>query len=401
MFSGVEIMMFVGFGYLMTFMKWYGISAVGFTMVVTAIGLQWVVLTESFFHQWMELANDAEWHVIDVNMYLLLDCLYAVSAVLITYGALIGKVSPLQIFVVTIIELLLHSVNYKVILGGLYVSDLGGTYIDHMFGAYFGLAVAYMLGKPKSEPSGGQTPDLFSLIGTLFLWVYWPSFVAGAAEPGSPQQQTAIVHTILALASSTVTAFIFSSLLNEKRQFRAVDIQNATLAGGVAVGTVANMAIQPVGAVAVGCVASIVSTYGFNVIQPKLEALGVHDTCGIHNLHAMPSIVGAICSIIACAITAGDDEKLQENSLWQTDNTKSADQWWRQLVGMFAVLAFAIITGLLTGFLLKFIGPAEGSVDDFEDGEWWEVADDFKPDNTKLEEAVSSGEVELSEPTSE
>jgi hypothetical protein len=35
MFIGVEIMMFVGFGYLMTFLKWYGLGAVGLTMMVT------------------------------------------------------------------------------------------------------------------------------------------------------------------------------------------------------------------------------------------------------------------------------------------------------------------------------------------------------------------------------
>ena len=39
MFIGVEIMMFVGFGYLMTFLKLYGISAVAFTALVVAMGL--------------------------------------------------------------------------------------------------------------------------------------------------------------------------------------------------------------------------------------------------------------------------------------------------------------------------------------------------------------------------
>jgi ammonium transporter Rh len=391
MFSGVEVMMFVGFGYLMTFMKWYGLSAVGFTMCITAIGLQWVVLTEGFFAQWMALADDEKWQYIDVTIYALLDCLYAVSAVLISFGALIGKVSPMQLFIVTIIELCLHSVNFKVILGGLYVADLGGTYIDHMFGAYFGLACAWVLGKPKSEPVGGQIPDLFSLVGTLFLWIYWPSFVAGADAPNSVSQQNAIVATILALASSTVTAFICSSWLNEKSQFRAVDIQNATLAGGVSIGCVANMRIYPVGALVVGIVAGAVSTYGFNKIQPMLENWGVHDTCGIHNLHAMPSIIGAVASII---VAAANDEKDQEIFSHGGD-AKPEEQWWRQLVGMIATFSFSIITGVITGYLCQMFGPSEGSTDDFLDGEWWEVADDYSAEVVKKEEAVAAGETEM------
>jgi len=39
-------MMFFGFGYLMTFLKRYGMGAVGFTMLLTVVGLQWGILTE-------------------------------------------------------------------------------------------------------------------------------------------------------------------------------------------------------------------------------------------------------------------------------------------------------------------------------------------------------------------
>ena len=349
-------------------------------MIITAIGLQWAVLTEGFFHQWMNL-DTADWHYVDVDIYALLDALYAISAVLITFGALIGKVSPLQLFVVTLIELALHSANFKVILGALYVSDLGGTYIDHMFGAYFGLAVAWMLGKPKAEPDVGHTADLFSLIGTTFLWVYWPSFVAGAAEPGSVQQHTAIVNTILALASSTVTAFFASSIMSTK--FRPVDIQNATLAGGVSIGCVANLSVTPSGAIAVGVVAALVSAYGFKHIQPKLEGWGIHDTCGIHNLHAMPSIVGALASVIVCAANKDTDAAIF--------GEYAASQWWRQLVGMLATTGFAIITGLVTGAICNKMSGKDSNVADYQDNEWWEVAEDYAGAAKKDDDAALPG----------
>ena len=67
LFIGVVIMMLVGFGYLMTFMKYYGLGAVGFCLIVTAIGLQWGLLIEAFFTQvW---ANDWTAVIISVMKY--------------------------------------------------------------------------------------------------------------------------------------------------------------------------------------------------------------------------------------------------------------------------------------------------------------------------------------------
>jgi ammonium transporter Rh len=370
MFIGVEIMMFIGFGYLMTFMKWHGLTAVGFTMVVTAIGLQWAVLTEAFFDQWYNVYPN--WHQIDVNIYSLLNSLYAVSAVLITFGALIGKITPIQLLVVTIIELALHSMNYIVILGGMSVADMGGTYADHMFGAYFGLAVAWVLGKPGSEPDMGAVPDIFSLIGTLFLWVYWPSFVAGAAGADGAQQQRAIVNTILSLSSGTITAFFTSSFFNNDGRFRPVDVQNATLAGGVAIGAVANLSISPAASIFIGVVASLVSTVGYYFIQPWMEnTLCIHDTCGIHNLHAMPSVVGGFASVFIAL-----SNKKVDKGIYGSDY--ASQQWWRQLSGMLIVMLFAIVTGIITGYICKMVGPDEDKpMRKFHDDEYWEVADDY------------------------
>lgn len=43
--------------------------------------------------------NLNDWALVNVSIYSLLNALYAVSAVLITFGAVIGKVSPLQLVV--------------------------------------------------------------------------------------------------------------------------------------------------------------------------------------------------------------------------------------------------------------------------------------------------------------
>ena len=47
----------------------------------------------------------------------------------------------------------------------------------------------------------------------------------------------------------------------------AVDFQNATLSGGVAVGAIADLMIQPGGAFIAGTLSGVVSSLGYRVIQ--------------------------------------------------------------------------------------------------------------------------------------
>lgn len=92
----------------------------------------------------------------------------------------------------------------------------------HLFGAYFGLAVSRMLYSEamvgNKKQGSGYTSDLFSMIGTVFLWMFWPSFNGAAAAVGEPQHR-AVLNTYFSLCASVVASFAVSSLLNEHNKF--------------------------------------------------------------------------------------------------------------------------------------------------------------------------------------
>jgi len=45
-----QVMIFIGFGFLMTFLRKYGYSATGFTLFMAALVVQWAVLMKGFLH---------------------------------------------------------------------------------------------------------------------------------------------------------------------------------------------------------------------------------------------------------------------------------------------------------------------------------------------------------------
>ncbi len=66
-------------------------------------------------------------------------------------------------------------------------------------------------------------------------------------------------------------------------------IQNATLAGGVAIGSAANLKLVPGFTLGAGMLAGCISTMGYVYLSPRLErAIRLSDVCGVHNLHGMP-----------------------------------------------------------------------------------------------------------------
>jgi ammonium transporter Rh len=65
-------------------------------------------------------------------------------------------------------------------------------------------------------------------------------------------------------------------------------------------GSSASLRLSPGGAVAVGLFAGLLSTTGFGWLAPLLESkVGLGDTCGVHNLHGMPGLLGGFVAGLA------------------------------------------------------------------------------------------------------
>jgi ammonium transporter Rh len=65
-----------------------------------------------------------------------------------------------------------------------------------------GLAVSFVLARyPKAHKnnSSNKTSDMFAMIGTIFLWMYWPSFNGALATQS--QQHRVIINTLLSLSA--------------------------------------------------------------------------------------------------------------------------------------------------------------------------------------------------------
>jgi len=81
---------------------------------------------------------------------------------------------------------------------------------------------------------------------------------------------------------------------------------NATLAGGVAIGSAADIIVAPWAAMFIGLCGGVLSAVGFQKIGPFLcDNINLQDTCGVNSLHGMPGIFGAIVSAVALAFISG------------------------------------------------------------------------------------------------
>lgn len=84
-------MIFVGFGFLMTFLKKYAYSATGFNLLLGALFVQFAMIMRGLFE-----LEDGHFNL---NLETMIGADIAVATVLISMGALLGRTTAIQLMV--------------------------------------------------------------------------------------------------------------------------------------------------------------------------------------------------------------------------------------------------------------------------------------------------------------
>lgn len=92
MFQDVNVMMLIGFGYLMTFVKRHSWSALSYTFFINAIIVQLYPLLQALWSR--AFHNNWEESKIFVDEKSFTGAAYAVASMLIAFGGVLGKVGP-------------------------------------------------------------------------------------------------------------------------------------------------------------------------------------------------------------------------------------------------------------------------------------------------------------------
>ena len=119
-----------------------------------------------------------------------------------------------------------------------------------------------ILSFPKRQSAmGHKNRENLCILGIFFTFSFFPQFNA-AYHPVTPYHKSlTIINTILALSSSLITSAAISSYFcsTNHRQYKVETIMSGCMAGGVIIGSLADLVINPCVTLLVSCLGGCIS----------------------------------------------------------------------------------------------------------------------------------------------
>ncbi|XP_042356975.1 rh blood group, D antigen isoform X2 [Plectropomus leopardus] len=359
-FQDVNVMVILGFGFLCTFLVRYGFSGAGFNLLVAVMATQWAIVLNGI-ESWYYRGK------IRIDLRSIVVAEMCTASALISIGVVVGKTNPVQIVLIALLEVSGFVLNEWLLRTLLRTQPLNSIMLLHIFGAFFGLMLTWILYRRGSEqPFEKEKSDrrtgLFSMLGTVFLWMFWPSFNSVLVDSQAPGGKLgAVCSTYLALAVSAVTAAAVSVLSSPKGKLNPIHMQSCILAGGVAVGVSMSAVHQPWEAMTIGFTAALVSTIGFRYLKIHMQlAFECHDTCAILSTHGLPGLLGWLAHLLLQIIDSEDHTLAIRFAVFH-------------ICALLITITISLSMGILTGLLLKwnFWRPPQHKKC-FDDQAFWE-----------------------------
>ncbi|MBU1172809.1 MAG: ammonium transporter [Proteobacteria bacterium] len=227
------------------------------------------------------------------------------------------------------------------------VIDLAGGLVIHVSAGISALAAAVYLGPRKGFPKLAVQPNnlVMTLMGAGLLWVGWFGFNAGSTLQSGLDTARALTMTQISAASGALTWLIIEAMAFRKAT--ALGFASGILAGLVAI-TPAAAVVQPLGALTLGALSSLVCYYA---LKGKLK-FGYDDALDCFGIHGVGSGMGVLvlCFFIRDSWFASASEAIGRTwTVW--------DQLLVQLKGMGATLLLAsVMTWVICIIVEKTVG---------------------------------------------
>ena len=395
LFRDINIMAFVGFGMLHTLTQGNAWTSIAFDILSIVLSFQ----ISLFFNLIFENAFKESWNYGILNFDTFIKALFNSCAILVTLGAVHGKISHIQYLVLIISETILSSLNLKLCDIKLKIIDTGGGLYIHTFGALFGLAIYIVLFRSKKKRARlsaynrsnitNYLSNITCFIGVLFIINYLPSFNAGLALSDDGRYR-AVINTYFSIIGSIVMSFIITGFIyNGKFIFEYILF--GSFSGGIIISTCCSVCLDHWAAFLIGMLCGFICIILLEYLNTLFLGLGYYDFYNIIIVHGIPGIIGAF---ISSMFIAGLDQRVDKyyNILLKDMERNNRAQSGIQIAAIFITCAISFVGGITVGFLIKVsrCGKIKEYFDDSEffyerlDGEF--NNNDFNDNMTNIED---------------
>ncbi len=329
---------------------------------------------------------------LSLSFMTMIDGIYGTVPVLVSFGVVLGKMTPIQLVPFGLLNVVGYAWNLWVCTYVIGAWDhTGGSCVNHIFGACFGMAASassYVKGSiDHPESTSRYHMDIMAMIGTMIVWTTYPTYNSFYAP--SFAQWAVAANTFLAVLASSVASMIFSALFHPQFKITITDAQRSAIAGGVAMSSSANLFCEPWLALIIGALGGMACSFGVHRARGVLESrLQLHDTVGVTSMHFWPGLIGWIFSILTLIpfnndIMRGDHQGSNLKYYLELDkilnhNRGTGDAILAQLYIAPMSIANGLVTGMLAGLVAKKIQTIHPA-DMYLDSNFFNVPDDFYP----------------------